>query len=136
MKTPPAVMINTIIAMPDIASLTHFIVVCIDSPILKPKYHIASITANRRAIVGSPMNPIIFLIKLSSVRKIFETTADVISNTGSNPITKLENTPGNFFPFPDSSAKKNELISTLIFCSILPSTGPASITTGTAMMPP
>ena len=62
LKIPPAVMISNIMAIPATASLSHFIAVCIDLPALNPKYQTATSTDNNKAMVGSPVNNIIFFI--------------------------------------------------------------------------
>src|SRR6187549_3837997 len=60
LKIPPAVMMRRIMAIPEMASFSHLDVVLIDSPALKPKYHMATSTDKSRAMVESPMNKIIF----------------------------------------------------------------------------
>src|SRR5436190_1773597 len=155
LKTPPAVMINTIIAIPDTASFSHFIAVPIVPPGFNTKYHIAVNTADSRAMVESPKNKIIFLmVKIRSSGRLLPCaiifsfqmtgsgiiadaiTARVINITGRSPMIKLGNAAGNFFCSFISGERKEEFTSTFILFNMVPNAGPATNTTGIAMRIP
>ena len=84
--------------------------------------------------MGSPINKIIVFTKELPIKKLLAITANVINNTGSNAIKKLNPVFGD--SFITSLIAGCSGISIFIFLNNLPRNGPAIIDAGMAMINP
>ena len=135
-STPPAVMINRIMAMPVMPLVSHFITSVMPMPRLNPNTYAAINTATSSAIFGFPKKLMVAMKSEGVGLNRFMTTANVINMTGSKAMAKLEKTDGGLFISAGLSTIVLSVDAVPMFLRRLPRSGPAIITMGIMSIKP